>query len=121
MDLFAGADRGGVPDDHGPFRIPTHGVTASEHCERAEAVEPCCGTPQPCVGQMDVTLAVREEAAVCGNEPGANRAETPPNVERFELQLQHPVGAFTGSQPQKKYSPQLVRQVVRAAAAQRHT
>jgi len=61
------------------------------------------------------------EAAIGGDQPGADRPESPPDIERLEREPECLVGALAHGDPRAQRSSELVREIVGAMGAQRHT
>ena len=120
MHAVASLDGSRIANDGGAIRIPADRVPAGEDRKRTEAVEPCRRATQARVRRVHLPVYRGPEAAVDGDKLRADGPEAAADVELLECEPQRLIQALPAREMSTHGPEQLVRQIIRTAAAHRN-
>jgi len=109
-----------IANDRGAVFVPADRIPTGEDRKRTEAFEPRGRPPQARVRRMHLPVHRGAKAAVDTDKPSAGRAKAAANVKSLECQPQHLIEALPTPELPTHGAEQLVRQIVRTAAAHRN-
>src|SRR5262245_19193801 len=106
VQAVAGGDLRRIADDGRTVRIPADGVSAREHVERAETLEPRGGAAQASVRPVNPSRESGPEAPLRRDKTRAHAAEAAPEVERLEQRPERLVGPLAPRETGAAGAPQ---------------
>src|SRR5215510_15204016 len=120
MHAIASLDGGRIANDGGAIVIPADRIPAGEDRERTEAFKPRRSAAEARVRHMHLPARRGPKTTFDGDKLCADGGKAAADVESLECELQHLMCALPASELPTHDPEQLVREVVRTAAAHRN-